>query len=123
LDLRAQSRTTDRTTPVPEQINNNDLTETGPYSITPSSNRITGISGALARTYASDAAGNTTGYSTVTASYNNAGRLKTLTNGSSTETSVYNALGQRIRISGLDLLCVDVRAIFPGSGKVIFPRH
>jgi YD repeat-containing protein len=36
----------------------------------------------------------------VTASYNNAGRLKTLANGSSTETSTYNALGQRIRISG-----------------------
>jgi uncharacterized protein RhaS with RHS repeats len=31
---------------------------------------------------------------------NNAGRLKTLTNGGSTETSVYNALGQRIQISG-----------------------
>jgi RHS repeat-associated protein len=82
----------------------NRLTETGTaastYSIAPSSNRITGITGALARSYAYDAAGNTTGYSTVTASYNNAGRLQTLTNGASTETSVYNALGQRIRISG-----------------------
>jgi hypothetical protein len=54
------------------------------YSISPSSNRITGITGALARTYAYDAAGNTTGYSTVTATYNNAGRLKTLNNGSTT---------------------------------------
>jgi len=80
------------------------LTETGSaastYTLSPSSNRITGISGALARTYAYDAAGNTTGYSTVTASYNNAGRLQTLANGSSTEVSIYNALGQRIQISG-----------------------
>jgi RHS repeat-associated protein len=84
--------------------NGNRLTETGTspstYAISPSSNRISGITGALARSYAYDAAGNTTGYSTVTASYNNAGRLKTLTNGSSTETSLYNALGQRIEISG-----------------------
>jgi len=84
--------------------NGNRLTESGTapsnYSISPTNNRIAGITGALARTYAYDAAGNTTGYSTVTATYNNAGRLKTLTNGGSTETSVYNALGQRIRISG-----------------------
>ena len=43
---------------------------------------------------------NTTGSSTVTASYNNAGRLKTLANGASTETTTYNALGQRIQTSG-----------------------
>jgi YD repeat-containing protein len=36
----------------------------------------------------------------VTTTYNNAGRLKTLTNGSSTETSLYDALGQRLQISG-----------------------
>jgi RHS repeat-associated protein len=84
--------------------NGNRQTEAGTaastYSISPSSNRIASITGALARTYAYDAAGNTTGYATVTASYNEAGRLQTLTNGSSTETSVYNALGQRIQISG-----------------------
>jgi len=82
----------------------NRLTETGTasstYSVSPTSNRIAGITGALARTYAYDAAGNTTGYSTVTASYNDAGRIQTLTNGSSTETALYNALGQRVRISG-----------------------
>lgn len=84
--------------------NGNRLTETGSaastYTIAPSSNRISGITGALARTYAYDNAGNTTGYSTVTATYNNAGRLKTLANGGSTETAIYNALGQRIQISG-----------------------
>jgi hypothetical protein len=53
--------------------NGNRQTETGTaastYSIAPSSNQITCITGALARTYAYDPAG----YSTVTATYNNAG--------------------------------------------------
>src|SRR5262249_34456591 len=84
--------------------NGNRLTETGSapstYTIAPTSNRITGITGALARTYVYDGAGNTTGYSTVTIGYNNAGRLTTLTNGSSTESSIYNALGQRIEVTG-----------------------
>ena len=84
--------------------NGNRLTESGAapstYAISGTSNRINGITGALARTYTYDVAGNTTGYSTVTATYNNAGRLKTLTQGGTTETSVYNALGQRVKISG-----------------------
>src|SRR5205823_1175059 len=62
--------------------------------------RITGITGALARTYGYDAVGNTTSYATVTAIYNNAGRLKTLSQGGTTETTLYNALGQRIQKSG-----------------------
>jgi YD repeat-containing protein len=84
--------------------NGNRLTESGTaassYSVSPTSNRIAAITGALTRAYGYDAAGNTTSYSTVTATYNNAGRLKTLTNGSATETSVYNALGQRVQITG-----------------------
>jgi RHS repeat-associated protein len=84
--------------------NGNRQTETGTaastYTTDPSSNRITGITGALARTYSYDAAGNTTGYSTVTATYNNAGRLRNLANGSTTETEIYNALGQRIQVTG-----------------------
>jgi RHS repeat-associated protein len=84
--------------------NGNRLTETGSapstYAISPTSNQITGITGALARTYGYDAAGNATGYATVTATYNDAGRLKTLTQGGYTETVVYNALGQRIAKSG-----------------------
>jgi RHS repeat-associated protein len=82
----------------------NRLTETGSapstYSVSPSSNRITGITGALARTYGYDAAGNTTSYATATATYNDAGRLQILTQGGSTETIVYNALGQRVRKTG-----------------------
>jgi len=84
--------------------NGNRLTETGTspstYTISTTSNQIASISGALARTYGYDAAGNTTGYASVTASYNDAGRLKTLTQGGSTEMVVYNALGARIEKTG-----------------------
>jgi len=84
--------------------NGNRRTETGTaastYTVSTTNNRITGITGALARTYSYDAVGNTTSYSTVAATYNDAGRLKTLTQGGTTETAVYNALGQRIKISG-----------------------
>jgi RHS repeat-associated protein len=84
--------------------NGNRLTESGTaastYSISPTNNRIAGITGALARTYGYDAAGNTTSYATATATYNNAGRLQTLSQGGTTETAIYNALGQRIQKSG-----------------------
>jgi len=84
--------------------NGNRLTETGSspstYSIASGSNQISSITGTLARTYDYDAAGHTTGYSSITAGYNDAGRLQTLTNGSVTETLLYNALGQRIQTSG-----------------------
>jgi RHS repeat-associated protein len=84
--------------------NGNRLTEGGTaastYSISPTNNRITAITGTLARTYGYDAAGNTTSYATVAATYNNAGRLQTLTQGSSTETAIFNAVGQRIQKSG-----------------------
>src|SRR5262249_46561925 len=67
--------------------NGNRLAETGSaastYAISGTSNRISSISGALVRTYGYDAAGNTTSYSGVAATYNNAGRLKTLSNGGS----------------------------------------
>jgi RHS repeat-associated protein len=84
--------------------NGNRLTETGSspstYTISPTNNRISAISGSLARSYGYDSAGNTTSYGSVTATYNNAGRLKTLAQGGSTETLIYNALGQRIEKSG-----------------------
>ena len=47
-----------------------------------------------------DAAGHTLSYSTVSETYNDAGRLKTATQGGVTETLVYNALGQRVKTSG-----------------------
>jgi RHS repeat-associated protein len=84
--------------------NGNRLTETGPspstYAISPASNQITGITGALARTYGYDAAGHTTSYSDVTATYNDAGRLQTAARNSDTESFIYNALGQRIETTG-----------------------
>ncbi|HEY4210369.1 MAG TPA: RHS repeat-associated core domain-containing protein [Steroidobacteraceae bacterium] len=84
--------------------NGNRQSETGSapstYSIASGSNRISSITGALARTYSYDAAGNTLTYSTVTATYNDRGRLETIANGSTTATFVYNALGQMIKTSG-----------------------
>jgi RHS repeat-associated protein len=84
--------------------NGNRLTETGSspttYTISSTNNRITSTTGSLARTYGYDAAGNVLTYATVTATYNNRGRMKTLKKGSSTETIVWNALGQRVKVSG-----------------------
>jgi len=84
--------------------NGNRLSETGAspstYSIASSSNRVSSISGALARTYAYDASGDTLTYASVTATYSNRGRLQTLTNGAVTATYVYNALGERVKQSG-----------------------
>jgi RHS repeat-associated protein len=84
--------------------NGNRLTENGSspstYAISANSNQVTGITGALARSYTYDAAGHTTGYASMTATYNNAGRLATVSNGSLTETLTYNALGERIETRG-----------------------
>jgi RHS repeat-associated protein len=84
--------------------NGNRLTETGAsastYTISGTNNRVSSITGALPRTYTYDAAGNVLTYATVTATYNNRGRMKTLKKGSSTETIVWNALGQRVKVSG-----------------------
>jgi RHS repeat-associated protein len=84
--------------------NGNRKTETGAapstYTISATKNRINSITGALARTYTYDAAGDVLTYSTVTATYYDRGRLKTLQNGSATETLIYNALGQMVQTSG-----------------------
>ena len=82
--------------------NGNRLTETGTnastYTISATNNQITSISGSLSRTYSYDAAGNVQGWTGVTGSYNNRGRLITMTNSSTGETSnfTYNALGLMI---------------------------
>lgn len=104
LDRLTSANTTAETHGWTYDSNGNRLTETGTlpstYSISTTNNEITGITGALARTYTYDAAGHTTGYSSMTSTYNNAGRLKTVSRDSFTETLVYNALGQRIETSG-----------------------
>lgn len=82
----------------------NRLTETGAaastYAIASTNNRVSSITGALPRTYSYDTAGNVLTYATVTATYNNRGRMKTLANGAVTATYVYNALGQFVKQSG-----------------------
>jgi RHS repeat-associated protein len=84
--------------------NGNRLTETGAsastYTIASTNNRISSITGALPRTYAYDAAGNVLTYASITATYNNRGRMKTLANGAVTATYLYNALGQLTKQSG-----------------------
>src|SRR6185312_7912213 len=84
--------------------NGNRLTETGAspstYTISSTNNRISSITGSLARTYTYDAAGSALTYSSITATYNNHGRLKTLQNASTTATYVYNALDELVKQSG-----------------------
>lgn len=70
-------------------------TDTGTYAISGTSNRIASIAGSPARTYGYDAAGNTTGFGTITLTYQDDGRLKQSQNGSTVRVYVYNALGQR----------------------------
>ncbi len=81
--------------------NGNRLTDTASsYSVSPSSNRIDSMTGALTRTYTYDAAGNTRTYSNITAAYNNRGRMKSLTKASVTASYVYDALEHLVKQSG-----------------------
>jgi RHS repeat-associated protein len=84
--------------------NGNRLTLTGTasetYTISPTSNRVTAINGTVGKTYSYDAAGNPLIYTPVTLAYNDRGRLKSVQTTSNTETLVYNALGQMIKVSG-----------------------
>jgi RHS repeat-associated protein len=84
--------------------NGNRLSETGSfpstYTISGTSNRLSSISGTLSRSYGYDASGNVLTDGNLTATYNNRGRLSTLTANGSTETILYNALGERVKVSG-----------------------
>jgi RHS repeat-associated protein len=84
--------------------NGNRLSESGTnastYTLSSGTNQISSITGALSRTYTYDAAGNALSYSSVTAAYNDRGRMKSLQNSSSTENLLYNALGQMMETSG-----------------------
>jgi RHS repeat-associated protein len=74
---------------------------TGRNYYTPAANDDCIKGGSRTRTkYTYDAAGNTLTYATVTATYNNRGRMATLKKGTVTETLVYNALGQMVKTSG-----------------------
>ncbi|MGH8201638.1 MAG: RHS repeat-associated core domain-containing protein [Steroidobacteraceae bacterium] len=108
----------------------NRLSETGStpstYTISSTNNQIRGIAGTLTRSYAYDAVGNTLSDSTDTDTYNDAGRLKTITNTSGATTFVYNALGQLIQASsssGTTLYVYDqaghLLGEYDGSGNLI----
>jgi hypothetical protein len=63
-------------------------TQTATYSISGSSNRISSITGSPSRTYSYDAAGNTTGYGSLSLAYNDAGRMASVTASSVTTSYV-----------------------------------
>lgn len=67
------------------------------YTVSPNSNRLTGISGALTRTYSHDNAGNITTDGSATFTYNDAGRMVSATKAGATSTYALNGLGQRVR--------------------------
>jgi len=67
------------------------------YTIAGSSNRVTSISGALARSYSYDSSGNVTSDGTRTLSYNDAGRMTSVTKAGVATTYALNALGQRVK--------------------------
>ncbi len=82
--------------------NGNQLTQTGStpntFSVSSTSNELTAITGTLTRSYSYDAAGQTSGYGTLSFTYNDRGRVAA-TSASSTD-YLYNAVGQMIEKSG-----------------------
>jgi RHS repeat-associated protein len=80
--------------------NGNRLTQGGTtsstFTISTTNNRLSSVSGAISRTYSYDSAGNATGYSGLTFTYNDAGRM-TAVSGSASATYSHNALGQRVK--------------------------
>jgi len=81
--------------------NGNRLTQTGSaasaYTVSSASNRLSGVSGALSRTYGYDNAGNTTSDGTATFMYNDAGRMVSATKASVTTAYSINGRGQRVK--------------------------
>jgi RHS repeat-associated protein len=84
--------------------NSNRLTTTGTLAstetISASNNRLNSMSGGIVRTYAYDAAGNTTGFAGQSFSFNQRGRMSSMTNSGGTTNYLYNALGQLILKTG-----------------------
>ncbi|MBX3664871.1 MAG: RHS repeat protein [Burkholderiales bacterium] len=67
------------------------------YAYSGSSNRISSVSGPVARTFTHDANGSITGDTLVTSTYDNRGRLASVTTGAGTTNYKLNFLGQRVR--------------------------
>jgi RHS repeat-associated protein len=111
-------------------LNGNRLTETGSapstFTVAATSNRVTSITGSLPRTYVYDNAGNVTSRGGATLTYNNAGRLSSVTQGGVTASYVYNALGERVRRTvgaGVTLYVYDEDGMlvgeYDGTGALI----
>lgn len=84
--------------------NGNRLSETGAapstYAISSTSNRVSSISGSIARTYTHDSAGSVLTYANTTATYNNRGRMKSFAVGATTANFTYDALGRLVKRTG-----------------------
>jgi RHS repeat-associated protein len=104
----------------------NRLTETGSsastFTVAANSNRISSTSGALARTYGYDNAGNTTSFTGVSFTYNNRGRMSSSTKSGVTTGYVYNAQGQLAKKGTNTHYYYDdaghILGIYDGSGSV-----
>jgi RHS repeat-associated protein len=70
------------------------------YTVASNSNQITGITGALTRSYTYAPSGQITSYGGLTFTYMNSGRLSGVSAGGVTTTYVLNALGQRVKKTG-----------------------
>lgn len=64
------------------------------YTVSPGGNRLSSVTGASTRIYACDVAGNATGDGTRSFTYNNAGRMTSVTNGVVTTSYAFDALGE-----------------------------
>jgi RHS repeat-associated protein len=84
--------------------NGNRKTQTGvaatTSTIASTSNRMTSSTGALARTYTYDAAGNIKTFSNRVLTYNNRGRLSSVSVGGVANNYIYNAFGYRVKKAG-----------------------
>jgi RHS repeat-associated protein len=80
--------------------NGNRLTQGGAssstFTVSPTSNRLSSVSGAVSKSYLYDNAGNTTSDGSATYAYNDSGRMISVTKSGVTTTYTYNALGQRV---------------------------
>jgi RHS repeat-associated protein len=126
LDRLTSATKTGTTLGYSYDANGNRLTQTGTgastFTVAANSNRLSNTSGALARTYAYDSAGNTTSYTGISFAYNNRGRMKSSTKSGVTTNYTYNALGQLIKKGSSALYYYDeaghILGIYNGSGAL-----
>ncbi len=126
LDRLTSASKTGTTLGYSYDANGNRLMQTGlsasTFAVAANSNRLSSTSGALARTYGYDNAGNTTSFTGITFAYNNRGRMKSSTKSGVTTSYTYNALGQLIKKGSNALYYYDdaghILGIYNGSGAL-----